>query len=338
MSGTVKHPIAAIEAEEDNMAAKKEPTTMQLAMCFCGIFAFYFIYGFLQESITKGKYGEEGDKFNFTLALLFCQCIINAAFAQIMIITTNPPQDTSPQSMYAAMSLCYIGAMICSFYSLQYIAYPTQVLGKSIKPIPVMIMGVLFAGKKYPLRKYMFVLMIVIGVALFTYKDEQGRSAEDDHTFGFGGLYLLASLMMDGMTGGIQDRIRAEYTTQTHRMMFFLNAWSLTYLAVALVLTGEGLTFISFVMQYPWVIVNISVFSCCSAVGQYFIFLTVTTFGPLMCSIFTTTRKFFTILGSVLIFGHVMVGRQWLGTILVFIGLVLDNLYGKEQKKDKKEA
>ena len=64
--------------------------------------------------------------------------------------------------------------------------------------------------------------------------------------------------------------------------------------------------------------------------------MTVTNFGPLTCSIFTTTRKFFTILGSVILFGHPMSGRQWIGTVLVFIGLGLDSAYGKEKKAVKK--
>ncbi|CAG0885461.1 unnamed protein product [Cyprideis torosa] len=62
---------------------------------------------------------------------------------------------------------------------------------------------------------------------------------------------------------------------------------------------------------------------------QLFIFLTVANFGPLPCSIVTTTRKFFTVLGSVIIFGNVLITRQWIGTVLVFTGLFLDALYGK---------
>lgn len=53
---------------------------------------------------------------------------------------------------------------------------------------------------------------------------------------------------------------------------------------------------------------------------QTFIFMTVVNFGPLTCSIVTTTRKFFTILGSVLLFGNVMSSMQWVGTVLVFLG------------------
>ena len=46
-----------------------------------------------------------------------------------------------------------------------------QVLGKSAKPIPIMILGVLLGGKVYPRIKYIIVVLIVVGVALFFYKD-----------------------------------------------------------------------------------------------------------------------------------------------------------------------
>jgi hypothetical protein len=58
----------------------------------------------------------------------------------------------------------------------------------------------------------------------------------------------------------------------------------------------------------------------------------VTTFGPLTCSIVTTTRKFFTILVSVLFYGNSLVSRQWLGVVFVFLGLGLDSMFGKTRK------
>ncbi len=68
---------------------------------------------------------------------------------------------------------------------------------------------------------------------------------------------------------------------------------------------------------------------------KHFIFTTITTFGPLACSIITTTRKFFTILGSVIIFNNALQPLQWIGVIFVFIGLLADHKYGKEVKKVK---
>ena len=63
--------------------------------------------------------------------------------------------------------------------------------------------------------------------------------------------------------------------------------------------------------------------------------MTITKFGPLTCSVITTTRKFFTILGSVLIFAHPMSALQWTGTVLVFAGLGLDSAYGKDRSAHK---
>lgn len=47
-----------------------------------------------------------------------------------------------------------------------------QVLGKSAKPIPVLILGVLLGKKHYPAIKYLIVLLIVMGVAIFLYRND----------------------------------------------------------------------------------------------------------------------------------------------------------------------
>jgi UDP-galactose transporter B1 len=70
-------------------------------------------------------------------------------------------------------------------------------------------------------------------------------------------------------------------------------------------------------------------------VSQHFIFVTITSYGPLTCSIITTTRKFFSILASVFIFNHAMAPLQWVGALLVFGGIILDTVYGKDKKTTK---
>ena len=59
----------------------------------------------------------------------------------------------------------------------------------------------------------------------------------------------------------------------------------------------------------------------------------VSEFGPLPCSIITTTRKFFTVLGSVIMFGNTLLTHQWCGAVLVFVGIFLDGAYGKQKPK-----
>lgn len=198
-----------------------------------------------------------------------------------------------------------------------------------------MILGVLLARKRYPLVKYLCVLLIVLGVALFMYKENPKKVMANSSSWvlGFGEILLLVSLTCDGLTGAVQERMRAEHQVQSHHMMFNMNLWSIGILAITLLTSGEVFQFVSFCQRFPHVLLHILTFSLASAVGQNFIFMTVANFGPLTCSIMTTTRKFFTILGSVLLFGNSLITRQWFGVLFVFTGLTLDSLYGKAKKK-----
>lgn len=78
-----------------------------------------------------------------------------------------------------------------------------QVVAKSAKPIPVMLLGVLLGRKSYPLRKYMFVLLIVIGVVLFMFKEGKTNSSPLENER-MGQLLLIMSLTMDGLIGAVQ--------------------------------------------------------------------------------------------------------------------------------------
>merc|ERR550519_2180779 len=117
-----------------------------------------------------------------------------------------------------------------------------------------------------------------------------------------------------------------------------MNLWSMLFLGVALTVTGEGLEFLGFISRHPSVTWQILTFCVASAFGQFFIFMCVSEFGPLPCSIVTTTRKFFTVLASVLFFGNSLATRQWLGAGLVFVGIFLDGLYGKQKQKKPVEV
>merc|ERR1712141_161009 len=152
------------------------------------------------------------------------------------------------------------------------------------------ILGVLFGGKRYPLLKYLFVFLIVAGVALFTYKDKSGGS-DSGMSIGVGEILLLVSLTC-----------------------------------------GELFDFLGFVAKHPDILWHLFLASGAMALGQHFIFMCISEFGPLPCSIITTTRKCFTVLFSVIFFGNALTGQQWMGASLVFLGLFLDGNYGKSHK------
>jgi UDP-galactose transporter B1 len=98
--------------------------------------------------------------------------------------------DKTRTSYYSSCAFTYLAAMVSSNLSLQHVNYPTQVVGKSCKPIPVMILGVLLGRKRYPISKYLFVLLIVVGVGIFMFKDSKSDN-NYDHFIGAGELLLV---------------------------------------------------------------------------------------------------------------------------------------------------
>lgn len=81
---------------------------------------------------------------------------------------------------------------------------------------------------------------------------------------------------------------------------------------------------LDFCSRHPEIITQIALFSICSALGQNFIYYSVHAFGALTCTTVTTTRKFFTILASVVWFGNSLTLIQWVAVGLVFAGLGVD--------------
>lgn len=317
------------------------PKRFKLLFCALGIFVCYFHFAMLQEKITRGQYGDEknSEKFTYMFSLVFFQCLINYLFAKTSLLTImKQGEDTTSNTYYALSALTYLLAMVCSTMALQFVSYPTQVIGKAGKPIPVMILGVLLGNKVYPVRKYLFVFLVVIGVALFMYKDGTSSKRHGEGQAGFGELLLLLSLTMDGLTSAVQERMRAEHKSKSMHMMLNMNAWSAVISGAVILASGEFFEFVRFLQKYPSSLWHIASFSIAGAIGQYFIFLTVSEFGTLPCSIITTTRKFFTVLGSILIFGNSLSFRQWMGTFVVFSGLFLDAMYGKDRSPKKDVA
>lgn len=311
--------------------------TVSLVTCSLGVFVCYFYFGLLQERINRGSYVYQGttERFNYVAALVAVQCAVNCLYAAILqrLSGTRAQKNSASLSSYWLAALAYLLAMVCSNKALQSVNYPTQVVGKSCKPIPVMLMGVAFAGRRYPLQKYAFVSLIVAGVAVFLYSaagDPRPASGDNESV---GRLLLLASLLMDGVTATCQERIKSRFSTTSSGMMLRMNACSVVYSLGYLVLAGELQPVLGFLSRHPELLWQLGSFAVASALGQYFIYRLIVEFGPLPCSIVTTTRKFFTVLGSVFYFGNRLTFGQWQGAAAVFSGLFLDAAFGHSRRQ-----
>mmetsp|Transcript_21837 Transcript_21837/g.26545 ORF Transcript_21837/g.26545 Transcript_21837/m.26545 type:complete len:341 (-) Transcript_21837:224-1246(-) len=329
---------------------------LRLLICCAGIYFFYLYYGILQEKIYRPD-EKDGSKFEFTFFLLGIQCFVNFLVAVIMNLFAgahkgskqlNERASTSPLLGFplfrnhsgtfwiALISFSYLLAMTCSNQALMYVSYTFQALAKSCKMVPVMLANVIVGGKRYSFKQYLCVSLITAGVVLFRFaKSTKGASFAGSSNYGL--VLLAASLVLDGFTSSNQRLFTGEFKPTTHQMMLQMNMWSLLFLFPILLVTGQGVEGMMYLLPRRQLQLDVMMFSLCSAMGQNFIFYTITGPGPLVCTTITTTRKFFTILASVLLFpGNSLNSKQWLSVAIVFVGLFIElqDKYSAQKAKE----
>jgi solute carrier family 35 (UDP-galactose transporter), member B1 len=154
---------------------------------------------------------------------------------------------------------------------------------------------------------------------------------ESDVAANLGPLLLVGSLMFDGFTSLMQDG-----DVHGLPMMFQLNLWSLLWTGVGTVLSGELVPFLNFWQAVGNdIMLDLFTFGLSSALGQIFIFSVIESFGPLTLSIITTTRKFFTVLASVVYFQHPLNSQQWTAMFVVVGALLVDSYFGSLAKRSR---
>ncbi|KAG2379579.1 hypothetical protein C9374_006696 [Naegleria lovaniensis] len=325
-------------------------SAFDLAQIVFGIYISFMIMSSYQEQITRTPYGggevlhssssthhhtttttsSDAEFFNFPLFLVFLQCALNAIVVFLKLRwhpSENGRHSNVPQLYFIAASFAYVIATSSSNAALLYVNYPTQVLAKSCKMIPVMVMGMLVARKKYEISRIVAVVMTTIGISIFMI-DRFGHKHSHDgpHDNNFWGLILLVvSLAADGFTNSIQDLMKNFKDKPTgDELMLYMNCYAAGFVGLAMFFYDQFFPAVSFCMKHTEIINHIIVFCVAMTVGQYFIFWCISAYGTLELSIITTTRKFFTILWSVFRFGHEMSFVQWFGVLIVFVGLMYD--------------
>ena len=321
------------------------PAPIKLLIGAAGIFACYAYSATLTEDVYKTRYGEEQEKFQYTLLTLLFERGISALVGLLGIMLFGGSGLKVPY-----MDITYSGvtqslAMYGSNEALRFVSFPTQVLGKSCKMVPVMAGGVLLGGKKFSALEYLQVALITAGVCIFNLFGKSKAGGADSSY----GLALIGfSLLMDAVTGGLQDRVKVRTKElnagapsskpTTHESMMYTNAAGCAVIAVVGFATGEITAGFAFCGRHPQVLTAIAIYSLASAMGQNFIYYTITNFNPLVLTTVTTTRKIFSVLLDIVSRGYVLNGTQWSGVAAASLGVLgeLQEKFGKKQHAHSK--
>ena len=321
------------------------PSSVAMLIGSAGIFFSFSVFAVLQEDVYKKAYN--GEFFKSTFFCLVLERGINALVALLGVIGLGRSGLNIPHTDIFNSGVSQMLAMAASNEALRYVSYPTQVLGKSCKMVPVMAGGIVVGGKRYSTIEYVQVILITIGVCVFNFGGKSKKGGSDSPL----GLALIGiSLLMDAFTGGLQDKVkkRTKELNPTfpgpkrpsmHESMLWTNVSGFIVALLLAILTGHLSSGIKFCTANPACLMAIVTFSLASAMGQNFVYFTLTQFNPLVLTTVTTTRKIFSTLYSVFRSpSNSLNTMQWSGTMMVFAGLLGDVARKTMSSKPKLQA
>ncbi|KAG0485025.1 hypothetical protein HPP92_009104 [Vanilla planifolia] len=321
------------------------PRVFVLAFCIGGIWASYIYQGVLQETVSTKRFGPDGSRFEHLAFLNLAQNVVCFLWSLMMLkVFSRSGHAGAPLWSYWSASITNTIGPAMGIEALKYISYPAQVLAKSSKMIPVMLMGSLVYGIKYSLPEYICTFLVAGGVSAFALAKTSSKTisklAHPNAPYGYGLCFL--NLLFDGFTNATQDSIKLRYPkTSAWEIMLGMNLWGTIYNVVFMFgwPNAAGYDAVRFCREHPEVAWDILMYCLCGAVGQNFIFLTISRFGSLANTTITTTRKFVSIVVSSLLSGNPLSIKQWGSVIMVFSGLSYSILlkWMKLQKKKRTE-
>lgn len=317
---------------------------VELVLCALAIHICFVGHGLIQEWLQKTTFDPVSDTrsrcesdpspatttepFNHHLTMLFLQCWIGMLASSFFRHYLGARPDTVPLTDYLCISMSYVGSIAATSLSMEYVAYPMQILVKSMKPLPVMAMRTVLQGARYRMKEYAGVFSLSLGVAAFyLWQVETDGNAKYKHTrepaapnYDLGFVLLVVSMLLDGYTGPKQEQVYKTHKPPMMSMMYWMNLWSALAILFVLWYREQIGPAMDFCARNPHALAAMLLFGAVTVLGQIFILWMVFRFDALTFSLVATQRKILSFLASVFFFGHPMHTMQWIGAVAVFSG------------------
>ncbi|XP_006141274.1 adenosine 3'-phospho 5'-phosphosulfate transporter 2 isoform X1 [Tupaia chinensis] len=298
----------------------------QFFICVAGVFVFYLIYGYLQELI----FSVEGLK-SYGWYLTLVQFAFYSIFGMIELQLIQDKRRRIPGKTYMIIAFLTVGTMGLSNTSLGYLNYPTQVIFKCCKLIPVMLGGVFIQGKRYNVADVSAAVCMSLGLIWFTLADSTIAP-----NFNLTGVMLISlALCADAVIGNVQEKAMKLHNASNSEMVLYSYSIGFVYILLGLTCTtglGPAVTFCSKnpIRTYGYAFL----FSLTGYFGISFVLALIKIFGALLAVTVTTGRKAMTIVLSFIFFAKPFTFQYVWSGLLVVLGIFL-NVYSKNMDKIK---
>ena len=302
----------------------KQEVIQKAIFCAVGLNVSFCIWGLLQERILTQTY--DGEFFHHSYGLVFLNRLGGLVLSACLVYYFKIEWVKSPLWEYSFPSVANMLSSWCQYKALEYVTFPTQMLAKAFKILPVMLVGKFMLNKSYD--SYEYASAAAIGIGLYLFLDSSENIDLQENVFGdpegvrgtwCGVVLLLLFLFFDSFTGQWQTRMFSlNKALSPVQMMLIMNAFSAVFSFITLVHQEKLSSAMTFVYVHPTIILHLVIFCICSTVGQLFIFYTVKNFGAVVFSIIMSMRILFSTLLSCFVYSHPIKELGFLGIAIVF--------------------
>ncbi|GLT78286.1 hypothetical protein SLA2020_498260 [Shorea laevis] len=303
------------------------PKWQQFLVCSSGFFFGYLVNGVCEEYVYNRLQFSYGWYFTFVQGFVYLILIYLQGF------TTK--QMVNPWKTYVKLSAVLMVSHGLTKGSLAFLNYPEQIMFKSTKVLPVMIMGAFIPGlrRKYPPHEYISAMLLVVGLILFTLAD-----AHTSPNFSIIGVVMITgALIMDSFLGNLQEAIFTMNPDTTQmEMLFCSTVVGIPFLLVPMILTGELFRAWSSCSQHPYVYGVLVFEAMATFIGQVSVLSLIALFGAATTAMITTVRKAVTLLLSYMIFTKPLTEQHGTGLLLIAMGIILKML--PDNKPDQRTS
>lgn len=310
--------------EAGDLEGSKEDVITRLAICSSGLICIFCCWGILQERILTQPYN--GDYFEYSYGLVFMTRFGGVLLSAVLMRYYEIKWERTALWEYAFPSVANMMSSWCQYESLKFVSFPTTMLFKAFKMVPVMVYGKLMMSKKY--ETYEYVTGLTVGFGLFLFLSSSENIDFTENVFGdpskvsgsmCGVVLLILFLLFDSATGQWQTRLFTIHPDLSPiQMMFIMNTFSALFSFITLINQEELDGTVDYITKHPMMFFHLVLFILCSVVGQLFIFYTVKAFGPVVFSIIMAMRILCSTLLSCFIYEHGVSEMGIVGILITF--------------------
>eukprot|EP00117_Sycon_ciliatum_P024666 scpid57594/ scgid2484/ Adenosine 3&apos; PAPS transporter 2; Solute carrier family 35 member B3 len=298
-------------------------STNQFLFCTAGILFFYMIYGYVQEALFHIS-GMKSHALYLTLAQFALYSCFSYLEMRLQQQTRKIPIET-----YLFLAFLTLGTMGLSNLSLGYLNYPTQVIFKSCKLIPVMIGSVIIVGRRYGPIDISAVMLMCVGLAWFTLADS-AVYPQFNYT---GILIIMLALCADALIGNYQEKAMKQHDAGNTEVVLYSYGIGFGYLLAGLVGTGNFLHSVQYFNEDPvWKYSHVALYALSGYLGIKFVLTAIKLFGALVAVTVTTLRKALTMTLSFIVFSKPFTVQYLWSGLIILLGVSL-NVYGKNRAR-----